>query len=573
MLNWLNRFGGMLVQSSLNNLWQGLVVVACLILTMKLLKRTNAASRYAALLASLAVFFLLLLAGFRQAAPEVQHAPVVQTAVLQPVAQQPLWNLPRLTLPDTAVRAIALLWTLVAGWKLVQILRSFRFLQRSKQQCAPLPDLIEARLQKLAREMGITQSVRGGVSCGTPLPVTLGLGSPVILIPEDLPDRLDAEDLDHVLLHELTHVLRRDDLTRLAQKLLEAFLFFHPAAHWIARRLDLEREVACDDSVILHTGTVRSYARCLTKLAGSSRRIHRPLLAMGLLQKESQLSRRIDMLLNNQRKISLGISKTFFLSTLVVLLFLFGLFAYATPLIAVSLREQGLQHMKLAEQDMQKAEAQMLQAAEAKKKATDEQSLAMAEMQAETGRMQMASAKRRLDLARAEIHGDANLQNTPEFTDAIQDGIAGGIEGGVEGGISSCPLAQEKFRMAQEKLKMAPEHLWMQQKVLQVEHERMVIEMQKSMSVLKGKMIHVHVPEVHVHVPAMEVHTCDQDISMPDMDVQVPEMNMDVPVLAPTTEVQPTVALPTVAPAPAAPATVAAPAVAPAPESGPHIQR
>ena len=69
-----------------------------------------------------------------------------------------------------------------------------------------------------------------------------------------------------MLLHELAHLRRWDDWTKLAQRLAEAIFFFHPAIYWIARNLNLEREVACDDWVVVHTGRTKPYALCLTRL-------------------------------------------------------------------------------------------------------------------------------------------------------------------------------------------------------------------------------------------------------------------------------------------------------------------
>ena len=35
---------------------------------------------------------------------------------------------------------------------------------------------------------------------------------------------------------------------QLVQRILEALFALHPMVRWIARRIDLEREIACDDS-------------------------------------------------------------------------------------------------------------------------------------------------------------------------------------------------------------------------------------------------------------------------------------------------------------------------------------
>src|SRR5260370_21934325 len=67
-------------------------------------------------------------------------------------------------------------------------------------------------------------------------------------------------------LHEAAHLARGDDVALIFQRLLQAVFALHPVVHWIARRIDLEREIACDDFVVEATGQPRPYAACLTRV-------------------------------------------------------------------------------------------------------------------------------------------------------------------------------------------------------------------------------------------------------------------------------------------------------------------
>ena len=42
---------------------------------------------------------------------------------------------------------------------------------------------------------------------------------------------------------------------------------WHPALWWIDRRLHVEREIACDEMTVAITGSPKTYAECLVKLA------------------------------------------------------------------------------------------------------------------------------------------------------------------------------------------------------------------------------------------------------------------------------------------------------------------
>jgi hypothetical protein len=61
-------------------------------------------------------------------------------------------------------------------------------------------------------------------------------------------------------------VRRFDFLVNVLQCCVEAVLFYHPAVHWVSRRMREEREHCCDDVAIAVCGDALSYARALTEM-------------------------------------------------------------------------------------------------------------------------------------------------------------------------------------------------------------------------------------------------------------------------------------------------------------------
>ncbi len=53
-----------------------------------------------------------------------------------------------------------------------------------------------------------------------------------------------------VLLHELTHAARYDDVSKLAEELARSVFWFHPLVLWLLARIDREREEVCDAAVV-----------------------------------------------------------------------------------------------------------------------------------------------------------------------------------------------------------------------------------------------------------------------------------------------------------------------------------
>ena len=98
----------------------------------------------------------------------------------------------------------------------------------------------------------------------------LGLGRPVILISRAVADALSDESLDEIVMHEQAHLDRYDDWSQLLLAVVGSLVGLHPAVRFLARRLDVDREAACDDRVVSCTGATRRYASALLAVAAAS---------------------------------------------------------------------------------------------------------------------------------------------------------------------------------------------------------------------------------------------------------------------------------------------------------------
>jgi beta-lactamase regulating signal transducer with metallopeptidase domain len=83
-----------------------------------------------------------------------------------------------------------------------------------------------------------------------PAPAVSGVLSPHILLPMGIDRLLDQREFDAVLLHELAHARRRDNLIRLLYELSLCALWFHPVMWLAGARMALYRELSCDEFVI-----------------------------------------------------------------------------------------------------------------------------------------------------------------------------------------------------------------------------------------------------------------------------------------------------------------------------------
>jgi beta-lactamase regulating signal transducer with metallopeptidase domain len=187
-----------------------------------------------------------------------------------------------------------------------------------------------------ARGMGVRREVRLLRSHAESMPMTFGIRRPSILMPA-IAETWTADRRRAVILHELAHIARRDCLTQPLAFVACALYWFHPAVWWVARRLRIERELACDDRVIAAGTQPREYAGHLLEIAYAfgDRRVSAMAVSMARRQ---QLESRMLAALDNARNRTVPAPRVRAAGTLAAVALLLGL-AGATPTLDASAPE------------------------------------------------------------------------------------------------------------------------------------------------------------------------------------------------------------------------------------------
>ena len=278
-----------------NWLWQGGALTAVAAVSMRTAPRLSATTRYLVWWTTLILVLLLpalpWLVALAGAPPTPANAVVAIAPV--PLPELPAW-------PLTIGLACWATWIAVAA---VRIGLSFAALLRARRLATPFPAAREARLTHWSSVRGTGRRARLVCSDCVASAAVLGFGDAVIAVSPGAARRLTDQELDQVLLHEWAHVQRRDDFARLAQIAIRVVAGLHPAVWWIDRRLEIEREIACDDYAVNITGGARSLALCLTKLAEVPHTVVNATLAPGAIA-TSQLTLRVLRLLDPRRNTS-----------------------------------------------------------------------------------------------------------------------------------------------------------------------------------------------------------------------------------------------------------------------------
>ena len=205
-------------------------------------------------------------------------------------------------LPGIAAVYVFVLWAAVAGVGLARIALGFWRLRQLRRSCTAIDsDRLDPVVRDTLSKFSSRRNVALEVSERVRVPVAIGFLKPAIIIPKWALEELPALELNAVLLHEFAHLQRWDDWTNLAQRVLSALLFFHPAVWCVGRGLSREREMACDDFVLAATSDPRTYAQCLVTVAEKSL-LHRGLaMAQAAVGRMQQTAHRVARILNGER--------------------------------------------------------------------------------------------------------------------------------------------------------------------------------------------------------------------------------------------------------------------------------
>lgn len=126
-------------------------------------------------------------------------------------------------------------------------------------------------------------------------PAVYGLWRKRLLLPDGLCEQLSPGELQHVLLHELAHMKRRDPEVHWLLAILQILHWFNPVLWFAFARMRADRELATDDLALSRTepSDRRLYGETVLKLLdGITQRRAMPAL-IGIAESKAQMKERI----------------------------------------------------------------------------------------------------------------------------------------------------------------------------------------------------------------------------------------------------------------------------------------
>ncbi len=259
----------------LHSVWQGILLFCILKMILSFIPERRSVPRYRILYGALTILTGLFCYSFFA---EWQHSVAVwKSSGLTAATPQPVTAVISASWQDNlfisyanAFRkytpVLALLYTaglILLCFKMLREMLQVKYLRREVM----LPEaFLEQQFITLKEQTGIRRNVLLRLSAKVQVPMMLGHLKPVILLPLALVSRLDTQQVEAVLLHELAHIKRHDYFWNILQMVMETLLFFNPVAWWLSALIRDEREHCCDDYVLRNTQSSLPYAHALLAL-------------------------------------------------------------------------------------------------------------------------------------------------------------------------------------------------------------------------------------------------------------------------------------------------------------------
>ena len=352
VLDTMNEFASVLLATFMNSLLIVAAIAACVWALLRYAVTLNASTRHAIWWTVLAaVLAVPVVRGWMALTPTATAAAPMDAVVALPSDPEPLASLPVVEQPSPEVGqsfevdpgyaplAILTIAILLMVRQAIRLTRSFRRLRALKVSGVTPARALKVSFDEWVMSCGVKRRARLLLSDDITSPIAVGFVNPAVLIPRSAVERLSQNDLDHVLLHELAHLARRDDWTNLLARVASGILALHPVAAWVLRRIDEEREIACDDWVVSMTGAAKPYAVSLSRYVEFRIAQSREALATGVGGRHSHLVHRIERLLRTTTVFDCTTSVSRVVLTSTALIFLVAASTQAPAWIAFAQEE------------------------------------------------------------------------------------------------------------------------------------------------------------------------------------------------------------------------------------------
>ncbi len=236
--------------------------------------------------------------------PTANESPIVPS---KPAAG---WRLPTQWLPSV-VLSLMLVWAIGSVICLVRMSVGWLRLSRVLKRARPIENVaLHREFDRACQAVGCGRDRAPRLLASTDVsgPIAAGLFDSAVVIPAHLLEQVQPAELADVLVHEVAHVVRRDQIVVLLQNLVAAIYWPHPLIKRLNGELAKAREEVCDNFVLGRTAAA-NYSRTLLSLAEMVQRSETMPGSVGFFTSRWKLEQRVAGILDEHRDRTTFLSK------------------------------------------------------------------------------------------------------------------------------------------------------------------------------------------------------------------------------------------------------------------------
>jgi beta-lactamase regulating signal transducer with metallopeptidase domain len=163
------------------------------------------------------------------------------------------------------------------------------------------PSLTQLIVDNAAR-LGMKHPPKTYESPAAPFPFVVGFLKPSLIVPMSFSEANSKKPFELMLIHELSHIRRKDHWTLLLQVMVGITFWWNPFIRLIGLQVSRVRELICDDVAIQSGGSWRDYAQTMVSIAETTLGRSSIPGASSLAMSAGDLEQRVERILSNEGK-------------------------------------------------------------------------------------------------------------------------------------------------------------------------------------------------------------------------------------------------------------------------------
>lgn len=150
--------------------------------------------------------------------------------------------------------------------------------------------------EKCKNKLKINGNITLGESAFIKTPTAMGIFRPYVILPAKIYESLSKDNIKYIFLHELSHYKSRDILINYIMCTLQVIYWFNPLVWIVFKQMRIEREIACDISVLkmLDENCYIDYGMTIINFMEKISQLSSMSLTTGISGSKQQIKKRIE---------------------------------------------------------------------------------------------------------------------------------------------------------------------------------------------------------------------------------------------------------------------------------------